>query len=42
MTFATSKLRILGRTKNPVMGVFSPEVKQQLVQPRPKPAKKES
>jgi hypothetical protein len=40
MTFATNKLRILGKTKNPVTGEFSPAVKQPVAQPKPKPAKK--
>jgi hypothetical protein len=50
MTFASNKLRILGKKKNPVTGEFSPEVvkePQQVVKepqpkPQPKPAKKAS
>jgi hypothetical protein len=48
MTIATNKLRILGKTKNPVTGEFSPIelpprlVKGPVVQPKPKSAKKSS
>jgi hypothetical protein len=43
MTFATNKLRILGKTKNPVTGEFSQKVvKDPQPKPKPKPAKKES
>ncbi len=46
MTLATNKLRILGKTKNPVTGEFSPTqfpprfVKGPVVSPKLKPAKK--
>jgi hypothetical protein len=40
MTFATNKLRILGKKKDPVTGEFSPMSKQPIAQPKPKPAKK--
>ncbi len=43
MAFATNKLRILGKTKSPVTGEFSPKVvKEPVVQPKPKPRKKAS
>ncbi len=46
MTIATNKLRILGKTKNPVTGEFSPTafpprfVKGPVAEPKPKPTKK--
>jgi hypothetical protein len=40
MTFATNKLRILGKKKNPVTDEFSPAVKQPVEPPKQKPAKK--
>ncbi len=47
MPFATNKLRILGKKKNPVTGEFSPEVvkepqSKEEPEPKPKPAKKAS
>lgn len=47
MTFATNKLRILGKKKDPVTGEFSPEVvkesqSKQEPEPKLKPAKKAS
>ena len=44
MAFATDKLRILGKTKDPVTGEFSPEVVKVVKEPepKPKPAKKAS
>jgi hypothetical protein len=43
MPFATNKLRILGKKKNPVTGEFSPEVvkepqSKEEPEPKPKPA----
>lgn len=40
--FATNKLRILGKTKDPVTGEFSPALKQPAPKPKPKPTKKAS
>jgi hypothetical protein len=42
MAFATDKLRILGKTKSPVTGEFSPNVVKEPPPPKPKPLKKES
>jgi hypothetical protein len=44
MTLATNKMRILGKTKNPVTGEFSPSVQQPVgsVKPKPKPSGKAS
>jgi hypothetical protein len=39
MAFATNKLRILGKTKNPVTGEFSPTVVK-APEPKPKPTRK--
>jgi hypothetical protein len=42
MPFAMNKLRILGKTKDPVTGEFKPAVKQPVAPPKPKPEKKGS
>jgi hypothetical protein len=36
MTLATDKMRILGKTKNPVTGEFSSTVRQPVAPPKPK------
>jgi hypothetical protein len=37
MPFATNKMRILGEIKDPKTGAFTPEAKQPVVTPKPKP-----